>query len=72
MCGGKQGSPWDTLGMSYVGQSCVGWWILLANLDITQFKQAKHTAKHTKLGGWKGGREEGRERGRQKRRNRTD
>ena len=21
--------------MSYVGQSCVGWWILLANLDIT-------------------------------------
>ena len=36
MCGGTHGSPWDTLGMSYVGQSCVGWWILLANLDITQ------------------------------------
>ena len=35
MCGGTHGSHWDTLGMSYVGQSCVGWWILLANLDIT-------------------------------------
>ena len=35
MCGGTHGSPWDSIGMSYVGQSCVGWWILLANLDMS-------------------------------------
>ena len=35
MCGGTHGSPWVTLGMSYVGQSCVGWCILLANLDMS-------------------------------------
>ena len=35
MCGGTHGRPWDIIGMSYVGQSCVGWWILLANLDMS-------------------------------------
>ena len=37
MCGGTHESPWDILGMSYVGQSCVGWWILLANLDMSVY-----------------------------------
>ena len=41
MCGGTHGSPWDSIGMSYVGQSCVGWWILLANLDMSEKARKK-------------------------------
>ena len=42
MCGGTwEGSPWDIIGMSYVGQSCVGWWILLANLDMSEISPYK-------------------------------
>ena len=43
MCGGTHGSPWDSIGMSYVGQSCVGWWILLANLDMSGYIEILYT-----------------------------